>query len=69
MLDEVERKTRFIKQTYYEGEPKAAKVMARCIEKQHAITNTHKIRDPATNKTLYEPKEIEKVFKKKYTYK
>lgn len=40
--------------------------MARRIKKQQAATNIHKIRDPVTNKTLYEPEKIEKVFEKYY---
>lgn len=67
LLDEVERKARFIKQTYYEGGSKATKVMARRIRKQQATINIHKIRDPATNNILYEPEEIEKVFEEYYS--
>lgn len=67
LLEEVERKATFIKQTYYEGGSKATKIMARRIKKQQALNNIHKIRDPVTNKILYEPEEIEKVFEEYYS--
>uniref|UniRef100_A0A8C9ZYH8 Uncharacterized protein n=1 Tax=Sander lucioperca TaxID=283035 RepID=A0A8C9ZYH8_SANLU len=51
LLEEVERKARFLKQTYYEGGSKASKSIARRIKKQQALNNIHKIRDSATNKS------------------
>ena len=66
LLEEVEKKTRFVKQTYYEGGSKATKMLARRLKKQQAINNIHKIRDPETNNLLYEPEAIEKVFENYY---
>ena len=61
------KEVRYIKQTYYEGGSKATKSIARRIKKQHALNNIHKIRDPTTNKIIYEPEELEKIFVEYYS--
>lgn len=58
LMDEMEKKTRFLKQTYYEGGSKASKMLARRIKKQQDLNTIYKIRDPKTNKLLNEPEEI-----------
>lgn len=62
LLEEVERKARFKKQTYYDGGAKTTKIMVRLIKKQQTLRTIHKIREPEASKILYEPEEIEKIF-------
>ena len=66
LMMEVERKSRFLKQTYYEGGSKATRMLAHRIRKQQALNNIHKIRDPTSSTLLYDPEEIEKVFEDYY---
>ena len=66
LLTEVEKKARFVKQTYYEGGSKASRLLARRIRKQQALNTIYKIRDPQTNDLLTEPDEIERVFREYY---
>ena len=66
LLAEVEKKTRFLKQTYYEGGSRATRMLAWRLKKQQALNNIHKIRDLKTSKLVYEPEEIEKVFEDYY---
>ena len=63
---EIEKKTRFLKQSYYEVGPKATRLLAKRLKKQQADRTIHKIRDITTNKITYEPKEIETHFRNYY---
>lgn len=66
LQQEVEAKARYLKQSYYEVGPKAAKLLARKLRKQQAERVIHKIKDPISNQLKYESKEIEKVFRNYY---
>ena len=66
LSQEVEKKLRFTKQTYYESGSKATKYLARRLKVQQASHIIHKIRDPVTKQLLFEPEEIERVFKDYY---
>ena len=63
---EVEMKTRYLKQTYYEVGPKAEKLLARKLRKQQVERAVHKIQDPKSNRLTYDPKGIESVFRNDY---
>lgn len=64
--NEVEKKTRFMKQTYYKGGPKATKSLARRIRKKQQINTVHKTRDPTSSTLVFEAGEIENVFENYY---
>ena len=64
--NEVEKKLRFVKQTFYECGPKASKMLARRIKKQQIANTIYKIRDPRTKTLEYEPGKINKIFENYY---
>lgn len=55
---EIEKKTRFLKQSYYEVGPRASRLLAKRLKKQQADRTIHKIRDVYTNQVIYDPKGI-----------
>ena len=63
---EVEKKARYVKQSYYELGPKSAKLLARRLRKQHTDTAIHKIKNPISQKIETKPEEIEKIFREYY---
>ena len=65
-LDEIERKSKYVKQSYYETGARATKLLARRMRKQQTLSNICKIRDPETNILVNKPEEIEQVFKLYY---
>ena len=52
-INEVEMKTRHLKQTYYEVGPKTAKLLPRKLRKQQLERAVHKIQDPKSNRLTY----------------
>lgn len=66
LSQEVEKKLRFIKKTYYESGSKATKYLARRLKVQQASHTMHKVRNPLTEQLLFELEEIERVFKDYY---
>lgn len=49
LTDDLEKKHRFIKKTFYELGPKSTKVLARRLKTQHIKSCIFKIRDPLSN--------------------
>lgn len=66
LQSEVEKKARFVKQTYYESGPRALKLLARRMRKQQTDNLISKVRDPKTNQIKCEPTDIRNIFKKYY---
>uniref|UniRef100_A0A671XN45 Reverse transcriptase domain-containing protein n=1 Tax=Sparus aurata TaxID=8175 RepID=A0A671XN45_SPAAU len=66
LTTEIEKKTRFLKQSYYEVGPRATKLLAKRLKRQQADRTIHKIRDINTNQVINEPKEIETKFMNYY---
>lgn len=63
MNDEIEKKLRFTKQTFYESGPRAKRILARRLRVQQITKSINKIRDPLSNSLKYDPDEIHKIFK------
>lgn len=66
LREEVEKKMRFLKQTWNKSGPKATKLLARRLKKQELMNTIHKIRDPTTNTLEFEPGKIDKIFENYY---
>ena len=64
--DELEKKLRFVKQSFYELGPKATKILAKRLRAQQMKHTINKIRDPVTNRITYEPDEIHGTFQNYY---
>lgn len=60
--EDVEKKARFYKQTYYEFGPRAAKLLARPLRKQQLDSTIHKSWDPETNQLKYHLEEEKTIF-------
>lgn len=68
LLDyEIEKRARYIKQSYYELGPKSAKLLARKLRKQQTDSMITRIRNPITQKLERDPKRIENIFYQYYT--
>lgn len=65
--DQIEKKSKFMKQNYYENGPKAKKLLAWRIRKQQADRFIHKIKSPLDNNVYYNLKDIQKSFVAYYT--
>lgn len=66
LLDEIEKRNKFVKQNYYETGPRATKLLAKRLRKQQVINTINKIRDPDTNVLTYAPENIEIIFQDYY---
>uniref|UniRef100_A0A3P8RQC3 L1 transposable element RRM domain-containing protein n=1 Tax=Amphiprion percula TaxID=161767 RepID=A0A3P8RQC3_AMPPE len=66
ITSDIEKKTKFLKQSYYEVGPKAARLLARKLKKQQTERTIYKLKKDKIDDFTYEPKEIEKIFKNYY---
>ena len=66
LQQEVDMKTRYLKQSYYEAGPRAAKLLARRLRKQQADRTIHRLVDPKTNQIKHKQHDIEHIFKTYY---
>lgn len=64
--EDIEKKLRFTKQTFYESGPKATKILGRCLRSQQLRNSINKIRDSSTKELHYEPEKIQNTFQVYY---
>lgn len=60
--EEIEKKMRFLRQSYHDSGPKAMKLLARRIKKQQSDISIISVRNPKTDKVTEDPDEILKIF-------
>lgn len=60
--NQVTKKAKFIKQTYYENGPKARRLLTWRARKQEASRYIHKIKNPQTNEVRYNLEDIQEPF-------
>lgn len=65
--DQIEKKTKFMKQNYYENGPKAKKLLAWRLRKQQADRFIHKVKNPQDDNIHYNLKDIQNSFAAFYT--
>lgn len=66
LSEEIEKKLRFMKQSYYEAGPKASKLLAWRLRKKQAESTVNRIRDPLTNRVSTKLEGIQKAFETYY---
>ena len=62
LLDEIEKRNKFVKQNYYETGLRATKLLAKRLRKQQVINTINTIREPDTNMLTYTLENIERIF-------
>lgn len=65
--DQIEKRTKFMKQSYYENGPRAKKLLAWRIRKQQADRFIHKVKNHFDNNVYYNLKDIQKSFTAYYS--
>lgn len=65
---EIEKKVVFTKQKYCESGSKSVKLIARKLQKQWADNTIYKIKDPDSKTIHYQQDEVQRMFKKYYTF-
>lgn len=63
---QMEKRLKFIKQSFYESGPKSKKLLAWRIRKQLAERSIHKIKDPQTDTMSHELEDIQNIFESYY---
>lgn len=65
-MEEMEKKLRFTKQTFYESGSKATKILAKRLKSVQICNAVNTSRDPKTKELIHEPTQIKNVFQKYY---
>uniref|UniRef100_A0A8C7WYM9 Reverse transcriptase domain-containing protein n=1 Tax=Oryzias sinensis TaxID=183150 RepID=A0A8C7WYM9_9TELE len=66
LSEEIEKKTRFVRQMYHDSGPKANKLLARRLRKQQSNNTVTSIKKPETDKLTDDPEEILEIFQNFY---